>query len=195
MKKIVLILYTPLVFQISENNQSQIVFDYIEYVILLICFMSASIVMMLIPIFLCYSMIDSFKNMCSYKKKIKEGVSCHQSNSKHIESICDKYYKVSSKFFKNLSALVTWNVFSFIYIFFGFDNFNDGLKEYFYFPFAVLQSLSKDQIFDTIYKFQSNWLFMGAIVLITFFFSFFGKYIGNDIAKNNIEKSSIKLTT
>lgn len=180
--------------QIFENSQSQMVFDYIEYLILLICFMAASILMMLIPIILCYSMLDNFIRMNGYKKDIKERTKSEEASSKCLKAICIEYNKASSKFFKNLSALVTWNVFSFIYVFFGFENFNDGLKEYFYFPFAVLQSLSKEEIFDSIYKFQSNWLFMGAIVLATFSFSFFGKYIGKDIAKSIIEKNGVKLT-
>ena len=184
----------PFFVQTIENSQSQMVFDYIGYIILLICFMAASILMMLIPIILCYSMVNNFVIMIVNKRIIKEGTGIHSGNSKYLKSICDTYLNASSKFFKNLIALGTWNIYSFIYVFFGFNSFNDGLKEYFYFPFAILQSLSKDEIFDSIYKFQSNWLFMGAIIIITFSFSFFGKYLGRDIANNVIKKKGIEFT-
>ena len=178
--------------QVLENIQTQVVFDYIEYIILLICLMAASILMMLIPVVLCYSMIDNFIKMKDFKKDINQSGKKTRYSSKYLKTICVEYNLVSAKFFKNFSALVTWNVFSFIYVLFGFESFSAGLKEYFYFPFAVLQSLSKDEIFDSIYKFQSNWIFMTAIVLATFSISFFGKYLGRDIADYKIKK--MKLT-
>ena len=192
MKKAAVILNIIFTIQVLENSQSQIVFDYVKYIILLICFMAASILMMLIPVVLAYSMVDNFINMKKFKEILTLKKDSKKPNSKFVKTICGEYYKASSNFFKNLSALITWNVFSFIYIFFGYENFSDGLKEYFYFPFAVLQSLNKDEIFDSLYKFQSNWLFMTAIVLITFSFSYFGKYLGKDIAENMIKK--MKLT-
>lgn len=191
MKKGAIIINLFFTIQALENSQTQIVFDYVKYIILLICFMAASILMMLIPVVLAYSMVDNFISMKKFKEILKKKKNSKNLNSKYIKTICGEYHKASSKFFKNLSALLTWNIFSFIYIFFGYENFSDGLKEYFYFPFAVLQSLNKDEIFDSLYKFQSNWLFMAAIVFITFSFSFFGKYLGKDIAENRIEKMKL----
>jgi hypothetical protein len=109
-----------------------------------------------------------------------------------IESICDKYIEASSSFFKNFTAFLIWNIFSLIYILFWFENFSVGLKEYFYFPFAILQSLSKNEIFESVDLYKSNWLFMSAIILFTLSFSYFGIFIGRDIAKSRIKK--MKLT-
>ena len=85
--------------QIFENSQSQMVFDYIEYLILLICFMAASILMMLIPIILCYSMVDNFIRMNGYKKDIRERTKSEEASSKYLKAICIEYNKASSKFF------------------------------------------------------------------------------------------------
>lgn len=191
MKKFVLIFNSSFVLQIFENSKSQLVFDYIEYIFLIICFASASIVMMLIPIILFYSMVDNFFNMSGYSNKINNEMCCQEKNSKYLKSICDKYIKSSSVFFKNFIALAAWNVFSLIYIVLGFDSFNKGLVEYFGFPFAQLQSLSKNEIFNSIYKFQSNWLFMIAIIILTFSFYFAGKYIGRFVAISMINKRGV----
>ena len=174
--------------QVSENSNLQTVFDSIKYIIFLICFILASSVMMLIPVVLFYSVIGDFIKKTSYSNKIKEEMGRKENNSKYLQFICDKYIKISSNLFKNFIALATWNIFSLFYIIFWFENFSDGLKEYFYFPFAILQSLSKNEIFDSIYKFQSNWLFMSAIIVLTFSFSFLGKYIGRDIAESWVKK-------
>tara|TARA_R110001583_G_scaffold123082_1_gene274423 strand:- start:42730 stop:43329 length:600 start_codon:yes stop_codon:yes gene_type:complete len=193
MKKVALIFNMPLVLQILENSKSQLVFYYIEYMFLVICFASASIVMMFIPIILCYSMVDNFIDMNDYKNKINKEISCQEDNTEYLKSICHKYLKSFSNFFKNFTALAAWNIFSLIYIVFGFGSFSNGLREYFYFPFAIFQSLNKSKIFNSIYQFQSNWSFMITIIILTFSFYFFGKYIGSYMAKNKIKKKGLNL--
>ena len=140
---------------------------------------------MLIPVILSYSTVDSFISMNGCNSKIKKEMYCQEINSKYLKSICNKYLKDSTRFFKNFTALAAWNVFSLIYLVFGFDSFSNGLKKYFYFPLNVIQSLSKDEFFDSIYEFQSNWIFMGVIILLAF--SFLGKYIGSNLAGNVIK--------
>lgn len=188
MKKIALIVNVPLVLQIFENSESQMVLAYIHYIFLVICFASASIVMMLIPVILCYSMVSNFIDMRDFNNKIDKEMCCQENNSKNLKSICDNYLKSSSNFFKNFIALASWNIFSFSYIVFGFDSFRNGLREYFYFPFAILKSLNKNEIFNSIYKFQSNWSFMATIILLTYSFYIVGKYFGSYLAKNRIKK-------
>lgn len=191
MKKVALLFNLFLVFQTLENSKSQVAFDYIEYVILLICFAAASIVMMVIPVILCFSTIDNFINMNSCNNKIKKEMCCQEVNSKYLKSICNKYLKATSNFYKNFTALVAWNIFSLIYIVLVFDSFSDGLKEYFYFPLDVFQSLSRSKIFDSIYEFQSNWIFMFTIAVLTVSFYFLGKYIGSNVSKRVIKKMEL----
>ncbi|WKD84679.1 hypothetical protein KCTC32516_00013 [Polaribacter huanghezhanensis] len=188
MKKSVFIFNIYLFFQTFENSNLQTAFDYVKYTILLICILLASIVMMLIPVVLCYFMVDNFSNMIGYKNKIKEEMSIEGNSSNYLRSICDKYIEASSNFFKNFIAFLIWNIFSLLYIVFWFENFSEGLREYFYFPFAIFQSLSKSEIFDSIHVYKSNWLFMSAIIVLTFSFSSLGKSIGKDIAESKIKK-------
>lgn len=188
MKKYALILNFALVFQTLENTTSQDSFDYAEYIILLICFVIASIIMMLIPVILCYSMIGNFMTLRFLKNKVETENSLEIRSASFFNSIREKYFTASEKFYKNFFALVTWNVFSLVYIISEFDTFITGLKEYFYFPLNVFQSLSKEEIFDSIHKFQSNWIFMVGIVMLTFTFYFLGKYFGKIIAKTQFEK-------
>lgn len=191
MKKFTFIFNIPIVLQIIENSKPQFVFDFIEYISLLICLASASIVMMLIPIILCYSMVVNFIKISSYNNNINKEMCYQENNSKYLRHICNKYIRSSSIFFKNFMALAAWNIFSLIYIIFGFDSFSNGLSEYFYFPFAIFQSLSKNEIFNTIYKFQSNWSYMVTIIILTFYFYFLGKYIGRYVAKTKIKKKGL----
>lgn len=191
MKKIALIFNLFLVFQTLENSNSQATLDNIEYGILLICIVAAAFVMMFIPIILCYSMIGNFISMGYLKNKIKTEISLPESNSKYLKFISNKYIKASSTFYKNFTALAVWNIFSLIYIAFGFDNFSSGLKEYFYFPLEVFQSLSQSKIFNSIYEFQSNWIFMFAIAVLTVSFYFLGEYVGRNMAKEVIKKNAV----
>ena len=180
-----------LVLQIFENNESHWAFDFSEYIFLVICSASASIVIMLIPVILCYSMVDNFVKMSGCSNKIDKEICCQENNSRYLKSICDKYFKVFSNFFKNFIALAAWNIFSLIYIVFGFDSVGNGLREYFNFPFSILQSLSENEIFNSLYKFQSNWSIMFTIIILTFSFYFLGKYIGRYMAESMIKKRGL----
>ncbi|PCI31617.1 MAG: hypothetical protein COB60_11130 [Flavobacteriaceae bacterium] len=191
MKKFALIFNLPLVLQISTNNDSSMIFDSIQYVSLIICLLTSSIVMMLIPVILCYSMVTNFLNMRDYNIRIDTETCNQQNNSKYLKSICKKYHEFTSNFYKKLFALAAWNIFSVIYIIIGFESFSKGLREYFFFPFAIFQSLGINEIFDSIYKFQSNWLFMTTITILTFYFYFFGKYFGKYKAKNMFKKRGL----
>ncbi len=191
MKKYALIFNIALVFQTVENSTAQEPFDYVEYVILLICFVIASIVMMLIPVILCYSMIGGFMALRSLKNKAQTENSLKVSSINYLKSVHEKYIIASKNFYKNLFALATWNVFSLVYVVSEFDAFIEGLKEYFYFPLNIFQSLSKEDIFDSIHKFQSNWIYMIGIVMLTFTFYFLGKYFGKIIAQSKFDKIEI----
>jgi hypothetical protein len=137
MKKYALIFNIALVFQTVENSTAQEPFDYVEYVILLIFFVIASIVMMLIPVILCYSMIGGFMALRSLKNKAQTENSLKVSSINYLKSVHEKYIIASKNFYKNLFALATWNVFSLVYVVSEFDAFIEGLKEYFYFPLNI----------------------------------------------------------
>lgn len=179
------------ILQSFGDNESQLVFDYTLYILLLVCLMAASIFMMLIPVVIAYSAIDHFLTMRSYQSQIKNEVCCEEHNTKYLNTVCSNYLKASCKFYKNFLALAVWNIFSLGYMVFGFDSFSSGLKEYFYFPFAVLQSLSKNEIFSSVSKFQSNWYYMLMIALLTFIFYFVGHYLGKQFANGAIKKRGI----
>lgn len=193
MKKFAPIFNVSLVLQIFKYNDSTLILDSIEYVSLIVCLLTSSIIMMLIPVILCYSMVANFINMRDYYIRIDSEMCRQENNSNYLKSICKKYHKSTSSFYKKLFGLAAWNIFSLIYIVIGFDSFSNGLREYFYFPFAIFQSLSENKIVDSIYNYQSNWLFMTTITILTFYFYFFGKYFGRYIAKNMIKKKRTKL--
>ena len=135
--------------------------------------------------------------MRDYKKNIDKGISRQGTNNRtlYIESLCKKYLKSYSSFLKYFSGLAAWNIFSLLYIILGFDSFSTGIKEYFYFPFNVFQTLSNEEIFDTMYVFKSEGVIMITIIAITFLFFLIGKYFGRLIAKNKIKERNLNLAT
>lgn len=193
MKKLILISYLPLVQQVFENSKSELTMDYIEYMVLFFFLAMAMVIMMLIPAVLFFSMVGNFISMGDYYKKINKGINFQENNrkSKYLETLRDKYVKSYSNFFKYFAAIVTWNIFSLLYIILGFDSFATGLKEYFYFPFYVFQTLNNEEIYNSIYMFKSEAFFMSAIIVLTFFFYHIGKYLGLYIAKNKIKERNL----
>jgi len=187
MKNILLIFKIPLVIQTIENSEYNITSDFsenIEYFTSSVGLLIATIVMMLIPVVLCYLLIISFISIYNYNKIEKE-FWCYENNPK------SKYIKAHASFYKYLSALLAWNIFSIIYIAFSFENFSIGLKEYFNFPFEIFQLLKNEDVFNSIYLFKSNWVAMITITLFTLSFYIIGKYFGIFIAKNKIKKKRI----
>ena len=182
-----------LAIQILENSKSELVLDYIEYMIVYFGLSLALIMMMLIPVVLFFSMVGNFISMGDYKKKIDKGINFQEniSHSKYLESLCKKYIKSYSNFCKYFSALAAWNIFSLLYIILGFESFGTGLKEYFYFPFYVFKTLNNEEIFNSVYVFKSEGLIMTAIIVLTFVFFQIGKYFGLFIAKSSIKERNL----
>jgi len=187
MKNILLAFNISLVIQVIENSKYNITTDFsenIQYFTSSVTLLIATIVMMLIPVVLFYLLIISFISIYKYNK-IEMDFWCYENNPK------SKYIKSHGSFYKYLSALTAWNIFSLIYIAFSFENFSTGLKEYFNFPFHMFQSLRNEDIFNSIYLFKSNWVSMITITLLTLSFYIIGKYFGIFIAKNKIKKKRV----
>jgi len=184
-----------LAIQIFEKSKSELLFNSIEYVFLFICLVMALLVMMLIPVILCYSMIDNFINFREYSRKIdtKICIAKNEHNSVYSKGICDKYLKSYSNFVKNFVGLAAWNIFSIVYIVTGFDSLRTGLIEYFYFPFKMFNSLNKNEILNSIQDFNSNWSYMLIIIAFTFVFFFLGKFVGNIFGKEKIKQRGLSL--
>ena len=167
--------------QVFEDSKSQLAFDSIEYITSIILVGLATIVMMLIPVFLFYRVVVNFY-------RLKNNNICDTETWSFGNTFKLRYLKLHSKFFKNFLGLVSWNLFSFLYIIFGFKSISAGLKEYFYFPFYVFESLIKNDVYNTIILYRSNGVIMIIIAILTFAFYLIGKYIGRFIAENKIKK-------
>ena len=102
-----------------------------------------------------------------------------------------KYIKANASFYKYLSALSAWNIFSFIYIAFSFESFSTGLNEYFNFPFEIFQLIKNEDVVNSIYLYKSNWVSMLLIALFTLIFYIIGNHIGIFISKNKIKKEKV----
>jgi len=196
MEKLFIIANNPLLIQILENNESKLLFDSIQYVFVFICIITALLVMMLIPAILGYSMIDSFFNIYKHKKEIDTKICIAENNhhSEYSKCICDKYLKSYSSFTKSFAGLAAWNIFSLVYIIFGFESFRSGLIEYFYFPFNMLSSLTENEILNSISSYSTNWSYMLSIIVLTIVFTLIGKYIGVLFGKEKINQRGLSLS-
>jgi hypothetical protein len=87
MKKVALVLNFPFIVQLIDNSETQLASEYLQFVVLIICFATAAIVMMLIPVVLCYSMIGNFFSMNGGSKKIKNEIASLEHNTKYLKLI------------------------------------------------------------------------------------------------------------
>jgi hypothetical protein len=184
MVKSIIIYKILLASQVFEDSKSQFAFDSIEYITSIILVGIAAIVMMLIPVVLCYRMFVNFYRMKNYN--IYDTEIWSFGNTFKL-----RYLKLHSKFFKNFIALISWNVFSLLYVIFGFKSIDVGLKEYFYFPFYIFDSIMKNDLYNTIYLYRSNGMFMIVITILTFSFYIIGEYVGRFIAEYKIKKEEL----
>ena len=82
MNKFILISSMPDGIQILENSKSELVLDYIEYIILYFGLSLAMIMMMLIPVVLFFSMVGNYISMSDYYKKLNRGINFQEDNKK-----------------------------------------------------------------------------------------------------------------
>jgi hypothetical protein len=195
MKKFILISCLPLAQQILENSKSELTMEYIQYMVLFFFLAMAMTIMMLIPVVLFFSMVGNLISSIGYKKKIDRGTNFKEFNaeSEYLKSLCKKYIRSYSNFCKYFGGLAAWNIFSLLYVSLSFESFLTGLKEYFYFPFYVFQTLSNEKIYNSIYVFKTEGMFMLTIAVLTFSFYQIGKYIGLHLAKKNINERNLNL--
>lgn len=191
-----LIFNNLLFIQIFENSKSELLYESIEYLFLFICLIMALLAMMLIPAILCYFMVDNFIDLYEYNKKINTKIctSKNEHTKEYAKNTCAKYLKSYSNFLKNFTGLAAWNIFSIVYIIIGFDNLRTGLKEYFYFPFEVFNSINKNGISNSIQDFSSSWSYMLTIIILTFIFFFLGQYVGRIFGKQQIRQRGLSLS-
>jgi len=190
-----LLIFKPfaLLQSIEEVSQVQLAFDSIENLFLFICSALAIMALMLIPVILCFSMIDNYFKYQKYSSKIDKEICCHKAhyNDKQIQSVCNKYLKSYTRFTKNASGLAAWNIFSLIYIAITFSDFKTGVLEYFYFPLHVIETFNTNDILSSFSQFSSNWYSMLIIIVLTFLFFQLGKFIGLYFGKFKIRKRSL----
>lgn len=169
-----LLFLKPLLFlqSIEDTTQVQFAFDSIENLFLYICSVLAIMALMLIPVILCFSMIDNYFKYHKYSSKIDKEICCHKAhyNEKQIQSVCKKYLKSYSGFAKNASGLAAWNIFSLIYIAITFADFKTGVLEYFNFPFHFINAINGNDILSSFSQFSWNWYSMLTISLLTLIF-------------------------
>lgn len=187
---------TALIQNIEDTSPVQIAFDSMENIFLFISLAILVIVVILIPVYLGFSLIDNYFKIQRHSSKIDNDICCYEENysAQHIKTICDKYLKAYSRLLKNLSALTVWNVFSLLYIFLGFESFKEGIIEYFNFPLYIFESLQSGEIYSAFYNYSSNWYFMIAISLLTFIFYHIGNYIGMYFGKSSLKKKSLNVS-
>ncbi len=190
MEKFILIFSNILFIQVMDKNTSEFLFSSAIYVFTLICLISAVIVMMLIPIMLCYSIIIHYFNLKEINAKLKtfDSEDSIDKKSKFHQEVCDNYVKEFTNFMKSSLGLVAWNIFSIIYIISGFEDLKTGLIEYFYFPFKIIKTFDENEIFNSYLDFSSNWSYMLSIIALTFVFFFIGKFVGIYLGRTQIKK-------
>lgn len=166
---------------LTKISESRLLFESVEYVFAFICIVIAILVMMIMPLVLSYVTIDNFfkmqksSNIIESKKSFGNG----ETNSFLLKTDYDDYIKYFSRFLGSSFGFICWNLMSIIYIIIGFKDIKTGLKEYFYFPFNVMEKLLSEDFRTALSDFSMNWTYMLLIIGISVSFLFLGKLIGN----------------
>lgn len=182
--------------EISKISETRLLFESVEYVFAFICIVIAILVMMAMPLVLSYATIDDFFKMQQSSKIIqsKKSFRDREVNSDLLKSDYDNYLKYFSRFLGFSFGFICWNLLSIIYIIFGFKDVKTGLKEYFYFPFNVMNKLLSNDFRTAISEFSLNWTYMLLIIGISISFLFLGKIIGNLKGRSWINRLNYRLS-
>lgn len=184
-----------LVVQSVENiSQVQLAVNYIENVFFFLCLAIAMMAIMLIPVILCFSMVDNYFMMKKYGDKIDKEICHYEShyNDQQVASACNKYLKSHAGFYKNTTALITWNIASLAYIAIGFADFKSGVLEYFNFPFQVINTFNPGDILNSFNQYSWNWYAMLLITILTLICFFIGNRLGVYLGKSYLMKRNLK---
>ena len=183
--------------QLFKNNESQLLYFYEVLIVVLTCIFifSSVIVVMITPVILFYLLITAFLDFNGNLKNLEKKIYFKKENLDVLLKIpkwrCEKFIESYSLFLGNVFGLIIWNVLSFVYIVFWFEDLKIGLQEYFYFPFEVFNSLLKKNIKYNEFEFSKQWIFMMSLILISVTFYYIGKIIGSKRAKIILSKKGI----
>ena len=148
---------------------------------------------MLIPLVLCYFLVEKYFNFKLYCNKLRAKTHLleekpHQSIPKWI---LDKYRRSYADYVGNGVGIGGWIVFSLLYVSLGFDEFREGINTYFNFPFDVfqtIQSVDEDSWNIIGSEHYRTWTFMMMIAAISILLWILGRGIGEYFADKRINK-------
>ena len=184
--------------QLPENDNEQILGNSIKELFIIILVIISIIIMMLTPLILFYFLLIEFFNFQNCFRTMQNGAyhgNDDKSNekiptpTKNINNSCLQFY---SCFIGNGTGLLCWIILSLWYIVFGFQDVSSGLKEYFYFPFKVFNTLINKEFMSSFEDMYENWVYMILIVIITFLFFLIGKSIGKLLGREKMNKMELR---
>lgn len=174
-------------FPIIDDFQSQIMIEYLQFMLMLIFISVAVFVIIATPMILFYFIVDNFYKWKINKKLITNDLCCdNKSHSTYISEICRQHKKSFTNFVSSFFGLFSWNLFSILYIGLEFSNFKTGVFDYFLFPFKVLESFNINFSMNTFYEFKTQGVYMIMIFLISLIFYQLGIYAAKYLIKNNL---------
>jgi len=179
-----------------NDSKSQLIFESLRELIQYIFIISGILIMVLAPVVLFYlslSRYSDYKKFCNKLKETTKGSLNHTFSENFTYWICENYISNYSTFIGAISGLATWNIFSLAYIIFYFDNFRQGLFEYFYFPFKIVNSLSKSTFFEHQSNYKTNWIIMGIILILSIVLFFIGKEIGKIASTQRLKRKNFNI--
>ena len=180
-------------FQFTERNEIQVLFESLKDNAKYIFVIFSIALMMLIPLVYCYFLVEKYFNFKLYCNKLRAKIHLleEKPNQSMPEWILDKYRRSYADYVGNSVGIGGWIVFSLLYMFLGFDEFREGIRTYFNFPFdvfQVMQSLGEDS-WDFIGSEQyRTWTFMLIIAALSVSLWILGRGIGEYFANKRINK-------
>lgn len=173
-----------IIYQTNNTTETESILQYMETIFEGLFITMSIITLLITPIILLYFAFSNYFKWKEHKKLLKKHIKIENEQSSVLNKIYTLYKKCYTKFLSNSAGLISWNIFSLVYIITSFSNFKTGILEYFLFPFKVLESYTTNFSMFSLYEFKEQGLSMLIIFMLTILFFVIGKKIATYLLKN-----------
>lgn len=167
------------------------ILSFVENMVLFIFLTSMLFIIMATPIYLLYSSVDNYYKTLKKRIHINEGLCCEDkvSHPSNTHKVCKAYISAYQGFLSSVLGLGSWFLFTLIYVAMRSENIVSGLEDYLHFPFDVVEIYHFNDAMNSIVSFESNWLFMLIIYLLTLAGFQIGRYLAPRLAAHTLPKN------
>lgn len=170
------------------NGDVQWLLGYAENTVLFIFLSTAMFVVVSTPLFLLYQSIDNYYRAQKSKLELEHNTDSDtlKVHPKYKQTLYSLYAKTYRSFLSNSMGLLAWFLSTLGYVIIAYGSIQEGIQDYFRFPFAVFETYHFDEAMLSITSHDGQWIIMLGIFILTVIGFRLGKSLANQILKKNL---------